>query len=558
MTGATTGADAPDNTQKPVEAPADLPWGTTWPDLAGFREMATDRRVVPVVRPLLADDATPVGLYRTLAGSRPGSFILESAESDGVWARWSFVGVASRATLTSRGGQAVWSGDVPVGIPREGDVIDVLEAALDALRTPGVANLPPLTGGLAGVLGWDVVRHWEPTLPATAPDEVGAPELAVCLATDLAVVDHREGTVWLVANAINADATDERVDEAYADAVARLDAMEARLAAGGPRVTSVVADDAAEPELEFRSTREEFEDAVRAGKEAIRDGEVFQVVLSQRLDLDCPADPLDVYRALRTINPSPYMYYFHLAGPDPQAPDGGEFAVVGSSPETLVKVDDGHVTTYPIAGSRPRGAHPEQDAELGEELLADPKERAEHLMLVDLSRNDLVKVCEPTSVEVVEFMKVRRFSHIMHMCSTVVGRLRAGRSALDALRATFPAGTLSGAPKPRAIALIDELEPASRGIYGGVCGYFDFGGNMDMAIAIRTAYIADGRASVQAGAGIVADSVPSLEYAESRNKAAAAVRAVQLAARLAPLSPARRGTGSAAGSAQDQDPEDAR
>lgn len=510
-------------------APADLPWGRTWPSLPEFRGMAADRRVIPVVRPLLADDATPVGLYRTLAQGRPGTFILESAES-GVWARWSFVGVASRATLTSDGGQAVWTGDVPVGIPTRGDVVDVVDAALTALRTPGVANLPPLTGGLAGVLGWDVVRHWEPTLPATAPDETGAPELALCLATDLAVVDHREGTVWLVANAINADATDERVDEAYADAVARLDAMEAQLAAGGPRVTSVVAEDVPEPQLEFRSTREEFEDAVLAGKEAIRDGEVFQVVLSQRLDLDCAADPLDVYRALRTINPSPYMYYFHLA-----KPDGAEFAVVGSSPETLVKVDDGHVTTYPIAGSRPRGAHPEEDAELGEELLADPKERAEHIMLVDLSRNDMVKVCEPTSVEVVEFMKVRRFSHIMHMCSTVVGRLRPGFGALDALRATFPAGTLSGAPKPRAIALIDELEPASRGIYGGVCGYFDFGGNMDMAIAIRTAYIADGRASVQAGGGIVADSVPALEYAESRNKAAAAVRAIQLASRLTPL-----------------------
>lgn len=510
-------------------APADLPWGRTWPSLGEFRELAEDSRVIPVVRPLLADDATPVGLYRTLAQGRPGTFVLESAES-GVWSRWSFVGVASRATLTSENGQAVWTGDVPVGIPTHGDVLEVVDATLTALRTPGVANLPPLTGGLAGVLGWDIVRHWEPTLPATAPDEVGAPELALCLATDLAVVDHRDGTVWLVANAINGDATDERVDEAHADAVARLDAMQARLAAGGPRVTSVVADDVAEPQLEFRSTQAEHEAAVLKGKDAIREGEVFQVVLSQRLDLDCPADPLDVYRALRTINPSPYMYYFHLT-----KPDGDDFAVVGSSPETLVKVDDGHVTTYPIAGSRPRGAHPEQDVELGEELLADPKERAEHIMLVDLARNDMVKVCEPTSVEVVEFMAVRRFSHIMHMSSTVVGRLRAGRTALDALRATFPAGTLSGAPKPRAIALIDELEPASRGIYGGVCGYFDFGGNMDMAIAIRTAYIANGRASVQAGGGIVADSVPADEYTETRNKAAAAVRAIQLAARLAPL-----------------------
>jgi anthranilate synthase component I len=515
--------DPDERTTVPVGGPG---WGDTWPSATAFRELAASRRVVPVVRRLLADDVTPVGLYRTLAGGRPGTFVLESAESDGTWGRWSFVGAASRATLTARDGRAVWSGDVPVGIPTEGDVVEVLDATLEALKTPPVEGLPPLTGGLAGAIGWDVIRHWEPTLPTAAPDELGVPELTLCLATDIAAVDHREGSVWLVANAINFDDTDERVDEAYADAVARLDAMQARLVAGGAHVVSA-AHDAPEPELEFRSTREEFEAAVAAGKDAIREGEVFQVVLSQRLDLDCPAEPLDVYRALRTINPSPYMYYFQLTDDD-----GRDFAVVGSSPETLVKVTDGRVVTFPIAGSRPRGQTPEEDVALGEELLADPKERAEHIMLVDLSRNDLVKVCEPTSVEVVEFMATKRFSHIMHLCSTVVGTLRDGASALDAFRATFPAGTLSGAPKPRAIALIDELEPARRGIYGGTAGYFDFAGDMDMAIAIRTALIRDGRASVQAGGGIVADSVPALEYAESRNKAAAAVRAVQVAARL--------------------------
>ncbi|WP_277210514.1 anthranilate synthase component I [Isoptericola croceus] len=511
----------------------DLTWGATWPGLRSFRELARDRRVIPVVRRVLADDVTPVGLYRTLAQGRPGTFVLESAEAGGAWARWSFVGVESRATLLSDGGQALWRGDVPTGVPREGDVLEVLGAALEALRTEPIEGLPPLTGGFVGAMGWDIVRHWEPTLPATAPDELDVPEVAMSLATDLVAIDHHTGAVWLVANAINGDGTDERVDEAHADAVARLDDLARRLAAAAPAVRTVVAPDAAEPELEFRSTRDEFEDAVRAGQEAIREGEVFQVVLSQRLDLDCPAAPLDVYRALRTINPSPYMYYFQLR--DHRMRD---FAVVGSSPETLVKVDAGHVTTYPIAGSRPRGATVEEDVALADELIADPKERAEHLMLVDLSRNDLVKVCEPTSVEVVEFMSTRRFSHIMHLCSTVVGRLRAGASALDTLRATFPAGTLSGAPKPRAIALIDELEPASRGIYGGTCGYMDFGGNMDMAIAIRTAFLRDGRASVQAGGGIVADSVPALEYAESRNKAAAAVRAVQLAARFVDLAPA--------------------
>ncbi|WP_402465888.1 anthranilate synthase component I [Isoptericola aurantiacus] len=508
----------------------ELTWGATWPGLDTFRDLARDRRVIPVVRRVLADDVTPVGLYRTLAQGRPGTFVLESAEAGGAWARWSFVGVEARATLLSDGGRAVWSGDVPAGIPREGDVLEVLGAALEALRTEPVEGLPPLTGGFVGAMGWDIVRHWEPSLPSTAPDELDAPEVAMSLATDLVAIDHHSGSVWLIANAINGDGTDERVDEAHADAVTRLDALAARLAAPAAPVRTVVAPGAEAPELEFRSTRDEFEDAVRAGQEAIRDGEVFQVVLSQRLDLDCPAEPLDVYRALRTINPSPYMYYFQLRDHADR-----DFAVVGSSPETLVKVASGHVTTYPIAGSRPRGATVEEDVALAEELIADPKERAEHLMLVDLSRNDLVKVCEPTSVEVVEFMSTRRFSHIMHLCSTVVGRLRPGASALDTLRATFPAGTLSGAPKPRAIALIDELEPASRGIYGGTCGYFDFGGDMDMAIAIRTAFLREGRASVQAGGGIVADSVPALEYEESRNKAAAAVRAVQLAARFTDL-----------------------
>ncbi|MEE6273276.1 anthranilate synthase component I [Georgenia sp. MJ206] len=507
-------------------------WGETWPSLPEFRASAADRRVVPVVRRLLADDVTPVGLYRQLAGGRPGTFILESAEH-GAWARWSFVGVHSRATLVSRGGRARWTGDVPVGIPREGAVLDVLERTLAALHTPALPGLPPLTGGLVGALGWDVLRQWEPRLRANAPAELDAPEVALCLASDLAAVDHADGSVWLIANAINFDDTDERVDDAYADAVARLDAMEATLLAPSRSHAAVQVAGAAEAELRFRTSQEDFENGVRAAKAAIRDGEVFQLVLSQRLDIDCPAEPLDVYRVLRTINPSPYMYYLQLPDADADG-DRGTFAVVGSSPETLVKADAGTVVTFPIAGSRPRGATPEEDRTLAEELLADPKERSEHIMLVDLARNDLVKVCDPETVEVIELMEIKRFSHIMHISSTVTGRLREGASALDCLVATFPAGTLSGAPKPRAIELIDDLEPARRGIYGGTVGYFDFAGNADMAIAIRTAFIRDGVASVQAGGGIVADSVPTLEYEESRNKAAAAVRAVQRAANLRP------------------------
>ena len=525
-----------------------LEWGVTWPSSQAFAELAVDNRVIPVVRRLLADDATPVGLYRLLAQGRPGSFILESADSGGSWSRWSFVGVQSRAMLTADAqGQALWSGQVPAGIPTQGDVLDVLEASLQALQpatSDSVAfeGLPPFTGGLCGALGWDLVRHWEPHLPLTNPDEQGLPELALALATDLVALDHHTGAIWLIANAINMDNTDERVDWAYQDAVARLDAMQTRLSSPGPRVASVMAplDQAPEPELQFRSSQAEFEQAVRSGQEAIVAGEVFQVVLSQRVDVDCTADPLDVYRALRTINPSPYMYFFHL-----QDGAGEEFFVAGSSPETLVKVegrftDAGdlvrHVTTYPIAGSRPRGATVEEDAAFAKSLLVDPKERSEHLMLIDLSRNDLGKICDPHSVEVAEFMVLRRFSHVMHLCSTVVGSMRPQASALDALKATFPAGTLSGAPKPRAMALIDELEPARRGIYGGTVGYFDFAGNVDMAIAIRTAVIKQGRASVQAGAGVVADSVPSLEYEESRNKAQAAIRAVQIASRMRPVS----------------------
>ena len=521
-------------------------WGQTTPNLDTFREIAaTGARVIPVVRRVLADDTTPVGLYRTLAHGTPGSFILESADAAGGWARWSFVGVASRAQLTSVDGQAHWIGDVPAGIPTSGDVVDVLDATLRTLATAPSEQtifgegLPPLTGGMAGTLGWEIVRHWEPTLRSDSPDELGAPELALCLATDLVAIDHHTGSVWLIANAINMDGSNERVEWAHADAVERLNAIEARLAAGGPRITSVVDEAASEPTLEFRTDQATFEAAVAKAKQAIIDGEVFQVVLSQRIDLECSADPLDVYRALRTINPSPYMYYFHLADSRPglNADDASatDFYVVGASPETLIKVDHGHVTTYPIAGSRPRGVTVEDDVALAEGLLKDPKELSEHVMLVDLSRNDLTKVCWPESVEVVEFIKLRRFSHVMHLCSTVVGQLRADTTALDAYRATFPAGTLSGSPKPRAIALIDELEPAARGVYGGTVGYFDFGGNLDMAIAIRTAFIKHGRASVQAGAGIVADSVPTSEWEESRNKAAAAVRAVQLATRLRPL-----------------------
>jgi anthranilate synthase component I len=508
----------------------DLALGATWPDLDTFRMLAADRRVIPVVRRFLADGETPVGVYRRLSGNRPGTFLLESAEHGGVWSRYSIVGAASRATLTALHGEAHWVGDPPIGVPIGGDPLLALRDTAAALATERLPGLPPLTGGMVGFVSWDAVRRWE-KVPDTGVDELGVPELSMSLATDLAVLDHSDGTLLLVANAVNYDGTDARVDQAWADAVTRLDRMTRELAAPAASTVAVhdgaAAADAARP-FE-RSQRQEYLSAVQEGKAAIYDGEVFQVVLSQRFDLECPADALDVYRVLRASNPSPYMYLYRS-----QDAAGRPMDVVGSSPEALVKVSSGRVITHPIAGTRPRGSTPAQDAELAEDLLADEKERAEHLMLVDLARNDLQRVCRAGSVEVVDFMSVERYSHVMHLVSVVEGDLAPGCSAYDVLQATFPAGTLSGAPKPRAMELIDKLEPVRRGVYGGVVGYLDFAGDMDLAIAIRTALLRDGTAHVQAGAGIVADSVPASEDAECRNKAAAVIRAVATAAGLRP------------------------
>ncbi|GAB3445625.1 anthranilate synthase component I [Phycicoccus ginsengisoli] len=507
----------------------DLAFGATWPSLDTFSVLAQDRRVIPVVRRLMADAETPVGVYRKLAQDRPGTFLLESAEHGGVWSRYSIVGAACRATLTERGGEALWLGEPPVGVPTDGNPLEALRDTVAALATEPVEGLPPLTGGMVGAITYDAVRRWE-RVPDTNPDVLDVPELAMMLATDLAVLDHADGSLLLVANAVNYDATDERVEQAWADAVQRLDRMTADLAVAAPSTVATVDRDAfdrARQGVTSNTTQADFEQMVQDAKEDIRAGEVFQVVLSQRFSTPCPADALDVYRALRTANPSPYMYLLRLPHPD-----GGSYDVVGSSPEALVKVTGRRAITHPIAGSRPRGKSPEEDLALAEDLLADPKERSEHVMLVDLGRNDLQRVCEPGTVDVVEFMNVRRYSHVTHLESTVVGDIRPGCTAYDVLRATFPAGTLSGAPKPRALSLIEHYEPSRRGVYGGVVGYLDFHGDLDMAIAIRTAVVKDGTAHVQAGAGIVADSVPTTEYDETVNKAAAALRAVATASAL--------------------------
>lgn len=516
--------------------------GLITPSLEEFKELARHHRVIPVRTTVLADSLTPIGLYRSLVlradGTAPaGTFLLESA-AQGMWSRWSWVGVSSRATLTSNDGQAHWIGTPPVGVPTSGSPVEALRQTMRELQTQRFSDVPPLTSGMVGFVGWEAVRHWE-HLPNPPQDDLQIPELAMNLVADMAVHDNQAGTVTLVANAINVDGTDERVEEAYRDSVSRVEVMLGNLSKATAQVS--VTDQGGSTEQAGESApgsgesaqltdlesiveqswdREIFIDSIGEAKQAIVDGEIFQVVISRRFETDCTAAPLDVYRSLRRINPSPYMYLY--AFEDAQ---GRDYHVVGSSPEALVTVTDREVVTHPIAGSRPRGATPAEDLVMEKDLLADDKERAEHLMLVDLSRNDLSKVCVPGTVDVTEFMEVERFSHIMHLCSNVVGQMRPGTEAYDVLAATFPAGTLSGAPKPRALQLLDRYEPRRRAIYGGVVGYMDFAGDMDMAIAIRTALLVDGKAYVQAGGGIVADSVPETEATESLNKATAPLRA---------------------------------
>lgn len=511
--------------------------GTTTRD--GFVAALPGRRVVPVVRVLFADSETPLGIFRKLAVDgdgrmRPGAFLLESAEQGGIWSRYSFVGVAAFGALTEADGRPAWrdwglsasrafGGDGP-----SGDYLQALADLHARWASPPVAGLPPLTGGLVGYIGWDAVRLME-RLPSPPPADYPLPELGMVFASEVVAVDHLEGTVSLVVTALNERGTS--ADAAWADAQRRLDALEARLAVPVEAQLAEVDFDVV-PEPSSRTPRQDYLDAVVAAKRHIRDGDVFQVVVAQRFDLPTTADPLDVYRILRQLNPSPYMYL--LAH---ERPDGTPVAVVGSSPEALVKVESGRVYSHPIAGSRPRGATPEADEAYAAELAADEKERAEHLMLVDLARNDLAKVCVPGTVEVTEFMRIERFSHIMHITSSVEGTAEAGVGPVDVLRATFPAGTLSGAPKPRALEIIDDLEPARRGVYGGVVGYLDFAGDLDLAIAIRTALLADGVARVQAGGGVVADSMPEAEWTESWNKATAPLKAVAVADAMRPVAP---------------------
>ena len=491
-------------------------------NLEEFRAYAKVSNVIPVSRKLLADSETPLGVYKKLAKSAANTFLLESAEHGGAWSRYSFIGVRSEATLSEKDGLAHWQGTEPAGAPTGIDPLDALRLSAAHLRSPKIPGLPPLTGGLVGFMGYDVVRRLE-KLPSLSQKDIPLPELSFMLTSDLAVMDHSEGTITLIANAINWDGSDDRIDEAYASCIERLDHMQADLAKPIPGDAASIPDFSL-PEYTGNISAEQYKKNIAQVKEEILAGEAFQVVLSQRFSMPCSADAIDVYRMLRLNNPSPYMYLFRFT-------DGIE--IVGSSPEALVKVNQEDVMIHPIAGTRKRSSNPEEDHRLAEELLADPKERAEHLMLVDLGRNDLGRVCAPGSVEVVDFMHIERYSHVMHIVSTVIGKLSKKSSPVDALFSVFPAGTLSGAPKPRAMEIIEELETTRRGVYGGIVGYIDFTGNLDTCIAIRTALLYKGTAFVQAGAGVVADSDPESENQECRNKAAAVLTAVHAANRLA-------------------------
>ncbi|MGY1594605.1 anthranilate synthase component I [Geodermatophilus sp. SYSU D00708] len=492
--------------------------GETSPSREEFA--ALDQAVVPVTRRLLADAETAVGIYRKLAGNRPGTVLLESAEQGKQWSRYSFVGVRSAGVLTERDGATQWLGEELPGLTDDlpADPLDAVRTLARRLRSPRTPGLPRLTGGLVGYLGYDVVRRLE-RLPVTSVDDLGMPELSLMLVTDLAVLDHTDGSVLLIANAVRGAGES---GTGWDDAVARLDAMAADLTKAVPPGVATFAT-AEPPPVVSNMAPGVFEDGVERVREHIRAGDAFQVVLSQRFAVPTEVDALDLYRVLRATNPSPYMYLLRFAGRETP------FDVVGSSPEALVTVTGSSAVVHPPAGTRPRGATPDEDVRLAEGLLADPKERAEHVMLVDLARNDLGRVCVPGTVEVPDFMRIEHYSHVMHLVSTVAGEVAPEWDALDVFDATFPAGTVSGAPKPRAMEIIESLEPTRRALYAGTVGYVDASGDLDMAIAIRTAVLHQGRAYVQAGAGVVADSDAATEEAETRHKARAVLSAIATA-----------------------------
>ncbi len=519
----TPGATSPTRTAGPARDPS------SGPGVTGFLSLAARHRIVPVWRELVADTLTPVAAFLQIVeeGDRTG-FLLESVEGGERWGRYSFVGRNPLATVTARGSSVSTEGDLDLDaatgqrVSGEAGVLAALEAILATFDSPDLPDLPPLHAGLVGYLGYDVVREVE-HLPDTPPDDLGHPDAILAVIGQLAAFDHWRQRVVLIDNVVIDPAwSPEELSAAHRAAEDRLDGLATECFRPLDQRPRPRPERAAAPGDVIRTMSDSlYEDAVRAAKEHVTAGDVFQVVLSQRFDLDdLGADPFDVYRVLRLVNPSPYLYFLRFP----------EVTVVGASPEPMVRLRNGTVVSRPIAGSRPRGANPEEDGRLEGELVEDPKEVAEHVMLVDLARNDVGRVVTFGTEVVDEMMVVERYSHIMHLTSQVSGSLAPGRGPIDVLRATLPAGTLSGAPKVRAMEIIDDLEPTKRGVYGGVVGYLDFSGNLDTAIAIRTMTVSpDGRASVQAGAGIVADSDPASENAECAHKAAAMLSAVAMA-----------------------------
>jgi len=484
-----------------------------------FNALAAQRyNRIPLMREILADLDTPLSAYLKLADG-PYSYLFESVQGGEKWGRYSIIGLPCRTLMRVRG--------TTIEIEKDGEVIETIEAD-DPLafiedfqsryQVPEVEGLPRFTGGLVGYFGYDTIRYVEPKLKTCPnPDQLDTPDILLMVSDEVVVFDNLSGKMYVVIH------VNPEIDNAHQVAEARLDELVAKLRQATPEYHEAggAATQVAESDFVSGFTEDGFKSAVGRIKEYIHEGDAMQVVLSQRLSIPFENEPLDLYRALRSLNPSPYMYFLDL----------GDFHIVGSSPEILTRVEDGEVTVRPIAGTRPRGKTEAEDKALEVELLADPKELAEHLMLIDLGRNDAGRVAEIGSVELTEKMLIERYSHVMHIVSNVKGKLKQDMSAIDALRATFPAGTVSGAPKIRAMEIIDELEPVKRGVYSGAVGYLSWEGNMDTAIAIRTAVIKDKTLHIQAGAGIVADSVPQSEWDETMNKARAIFRAVAMAAK---------------------------
>ncbi|HYH48404.1 MAG TPA: chorismate-binding protein [Acidimicrobiia bacterium] len=521
------------------------------PSPTEFAELAQSYTVVPVWREVLADLETPVSVFLKLVGGGEG-FLLESVEHGERWGRYSFVGRDPSLTLVARGGTVRWleadvdrgsdhlpaDGGLAAGLPEDRGALGALEALLARFRAPRLPDLPPFHGGIVGWLGYDIVREIErlPDVPAGDP---GLPDAVMSLTGHVAAFDHFRQRIYLIENVlIRAGATEADIAAAYDAAAGRLDALVDDLARPLPYQPVAPPTDIAEggelPVFTSSMAGGAYGRAVEVAREYILAGDIFQVVLAQRFDFDLGCDPFDVYRVLRQVNPSPYMYF--LRGADSPGGSGvspGMLTICGSSPEPMVQLLDGRVISRPIAGTRRRGRDDAADKRLAGELIEHPKERAEHVMLVDLARNDVGRVVRFGTERVDELMTLERYSHVMHLTSQVSGELRPGQGPVDVLRATFPAGTVSGAPKVRAMEIIDELEPVKRGPYAGVVGYVDFSGNLDTAIAIRTMIVdAAGGASVSAGAGIVADSDPAAEDLECHNKARAILASAAAARNL--------------------------